>query len=101
MGQMLVFFFTSYTVGKMGQPIEQFAAFFPFSSPYAMIARAAQDDRVWIHGVAILGQLAFATLLLRVSVKLFKRNVMKSGSAGRIKDGGRRRLFGLIPIGRA
>jgi ABC-2 type transport system permease protein len=99
MAQLINFFFASYALTKTGQPIEQFAAIFPFSSPFAMIGRAALEPTLWHHGVAIVGQIFFAILLLRLGVVLFKRNVMKSGSAGRIKDDGKRRLFGLIPIG--
>jgi ABC-2 type transport system permease protein len=96
--QLLNFFFASSTVAKLGQPIERIACIFPFSSPFAMIARAAQDPTLWHHGVAIIGQIAFATLLLRVGVYMFKRNVMKSGSGGKLKDDGKRKLFGLIPM---
>lgn len=96
--QLINFFFASYTVTKMGEPIEQIACIFPFSSPFAMIARAAQEPTLWHHGVAFIGQIAFATLLLRVGVFLFKRNVMKSGSGGKIKGDGKRKLFGLIPM---
>ncbi len=96
--QLINFFFASYTVTKMDQPIEKLACIFPFSSPFAMIARAAQSPILWHHGVAFLGQIAFAALLLRVGVFLFKRNVMKSGSGGKIKGDGKRKLFGLIPM---
>lgn len=96
--QLINFFFASYTVTKIGEPIEQFACIFPFTSPFAMIARAAQEPTLWHHGVAFIGQIAFAALLLRVGVFLFKRNVMKSGSGGKIKGDGKRKLFGLIPI---
>jgi ABC-2 type transport system permease protein len=96
--QLLNFFFASSTVAKLGQPIERIACIFPFSSPFAMIARAAQDPTLWHHGVAIMGQIAFATLLLRVGVYMFKRNVMKSGSGGKVKGDGKRKLFGLIPM---
>jgi ABC-2 type transport system permease protein len=99
MAQLINFFFASYSVTKTGEPIEKFACIFPFSSPFAMIARAAQEPTLWHHGVAIIGQMAFAVLLLRVGVFLFKRNVMKSGSGGKIKTGGKRKLFGLVRIG--
>lgn len=98
MAQLINFFFASYSLTKIGQPIEQFASIFPFSSPFAMIGRAAQEPTLWHHGVAIIGQLAFAILLLRLGVMLFKRNVMKSGSAGRIKDEKSRKLFGLVRV---
>lgn len=97
--QLINFFFASYTVTQLDKPIEKIAAIFPFSSPFAMIARAAQDPTLWHHGVAIVGQILFAILLLRLGVYLFKRNVMKSGNGGKVKDdGGRRKLFGLIPM---
>ena len=98
MAQLLVFFLSMYSVTKIDEPVEQFAAIFPFSSPYAMIARAAQEPVLWYHGVAIIGQIAFAVLILRLGVALFKRNVMKSGSGGKIKDEGSRKLFGLVKV---
>ena len=99
MAQLINFFFASYALTKTGQPVEQFAAIFPFSSPFAMIGRAALEPTLWHHGIAIIGQLLFAILLLRLGVILFKRNVMKSGNAGRIKDAGKRKLFGFITVG--
>jgi ABC-2 type transport system permease protein len=98
MAQLINFFFASYALTKTGQPIEVFASVFPFSSPFAMIGRAALEPTLWHHAVAIIGQIFFAILLLRVGVYLFKKNVMKSGSAGRLKDDGKRKLFGLITV---
>ena len=98
MAQLINFFFASYALTKTGQPIEIFATVFPFSSPFAMIGRAALEPTLWHHGVAIIGQIFFAILLLRVGVYLFKKNVMKSGSAGRVKDNGKRKLFGVIAV---
>ena len=98
MAQLINFFFASYALTKTGEPIEKFAAIFPFSSPFAMIGRAALEPALWHHAVAIIGQALFAILLLRLGVYLFKKNVMKSGSAGRAKDDGARRLFGFIKM---
>ena len=98
MAQLINFFFASYALTKTGEPIEKFAAIFPFSSPFAMIGRAALEPVLWHHAVAIIGQIFFAILLLRLGVYLFKKNVMKSGSAGRAKDDGARRLFGFIKM---
>ncbi len=97
--QLIVFFFAVYTGPKLGQTIEQIACIIPLSSPLAMIARAAQEPTLWHHGVAIIGQAFFAILLLRIGVTMFKRNVMKSGSAGRGDGVQKRKLFGLIPVG--
>jgi ABC-2 type transport system permease protein len=98
MAQLINFFFASYALTKTGEPIEIFASVFPFSSPFAMIGRAALEPVLWHHAVAIIGQIFFAILLLRIGVYLFKKNVMKSGNAGRIKDEGKRKLFGLISV---
>lgn len=98
--QLIIFFFAMYTVTKLGQPIEQAASIFPFSSPFAMIARAAQVDILWHHGVAIIGQIFFTILVLRISVWLFRRNVMKSGKKIKKGETQRRKLFGLIPVSR-
>lgn len=99
--QLINFFFAMFTVTKINTPIETFACVFPFSSPFAMVARAAQDPTLWHHAVAVIGQGLFALLIIRVGVWLFRRNVMKSGSGGRAKPEGRRKLFGLVPISRA
>jgi ABC-2 type transport system permease protein len=100
MAQLINFFLAMYSVPKINQPIETFACIFPFTSPFAMVARAAQDATLWHHVVAITGQALFAMLIIRIGVYLFRRNVMKSGSGGRIKESGRRKLFGLVPMGR-
>lgn len=86
MGQLLVFFLAAMSVTKLGETIEWFAVIFPFSSPFAMIARAAQMDNLWQHGLAIAWQAIFTLLIIRFSVMLFKRNVMKSGQAARKKS---------------
>lgn len=98
MVQIINFFFAAYSITKINEPIEQFACIFPFSSPFAMLGRAAQEPTLWHHGVAIIGQMAFAVLLLKLGVVLFKRNVMKSGGGGKAKSDSKRRLFGLIPM---
>ena len=86
MGQLLVFFLAALTVTKLGEPIEWIAVIFPFSSPFAMIARAAQMDNVWQHGLALIWQGMFTLIIIRFSVMLFRRNVMKSGRSARKKN---------------
>ncbi|MBK6707174.1 MAG: ABC transporter permease [Sphingomonadales bacterium] len=98
MAQLINFFFAMYTVTKLGEPIELFACLFPFTSPFAMIARAAQDATLWPHLLAVVWQALFVLIILRVGVYLFRRNVMKSGSAGRIKETGGKKLFGLVKL---
>jgi len=85
MGQLLVFFLAYSSITKLGEPVEWFAVLFPFSSPFAMIARAAQMDNIWQHGLALIWQAIFTIVIIRFSVMLFRRNVMKSGQAARKK----------------
>lgn len=98
MAQLINFFLAMYTVTKLGEPIELFACLFPFTSPFAMIARAAQDTALWPHLLAVVWQALFVVIILRVGVYLFRRNVMKSGNAGRVKDSGSKKLFGLVKL---
>ncbi|WP_339689254.1 ABC transporter permease [uncultured Parasphingorhabdus sp.] len=86
MGQLLVFFLAYSAITKLGEPMEWFAVLFPFSSPFAMIARAAQMDNIWQHGLALIWQGVFTMIIIRFSVMLFRRNVMKSGQAARKKS---------------
>ena len=86
MGQLLVFFLAYSSITKLGEPVEWFAVLFPFSSPFAMIARAAQMDNMWQHGLALIWQALFTMIIIRFSVMLFRRNVMKSGQAARKKS---------------
>ena len=88
MCQVVIFFCASYAVNRMGEPPEIAAAIFPFSSPFAMIARAAQSDAIWPHLLAIIWQMLWVALIIRIGVRLFRRNVLKSGA------GDRRGLFG-------
>jgi ABC-2 type transport system permease protein len=83
MGQLLFFFLASYSVTRLGEPIELVAVAFPFSSPFAMLARAAQQDVLWQHLLALGWQAAWVLLLIRFGAALFRRNVLKSGGAKR------------------
>jgi ABC-2 type transport system permease protein len=93
MMQVVVIFFASSAIDKMGQPRELFACIFPFSSPFAMIARAAQSADVWPHVLAIGWQLIWVGVIVRIGVRLFRRNVLKSGAA---RQPLMRRLWGRL-----
>ena len=81
-GQLLVFLFASFAAGPFNSLPGIAAAIFPFSSPLAMIARAAQTPELWTHLAAIVWQGLWVWLTVKLSAKLFRRNVMKSGAAG-------------------
>ena len=91
MAQLLVFFLASYSLGHQGQPIEMAAAVFPFSSPFAMLARAATQPEIWPHFIAVAWQALWVFLIVRAGAALFRKTVMKSGPSR-----GRRGLGALL-----
>lgn len=99
MVQLMVFFLASYAMTQPGSAIEIFALVFPFSAPFAMLARAAQDPAILPHVAAIIAQCAWVLLLVRMGSALFRKRVMKSGPA-RVK-GPRRSLFRRKPAPQA
>src|SRR3546814_20511278 len=83
MGQVMIFFLASYAVNRPGQPAEIAALLFPWSSPFAMIARAAQAPDLWPHLAIIPWQALRVGLTVRLGVRIFRRIVMKSRSEER------------------
>jgi ABC-2 type transport system permease protein len=81
MMQLVVFFLSSYAMTKPGSPAEMFAVLFPFSSPFAMLARAAQQPGLGQHLLAIGWQALCVLVIVRLGSQLFRRRVMKSGPA--------------------
>lgn len=79
MMQVLLFFFASYAMAHQGEPIELAAIGFPLSSPFAMLARAAQDAALWPHLVALCWQALWVAIAIRIGASVFRRRVMKSG----------------------
>ncbi|RJY09492.1 ABC transporter permease [Aurantiacibacter aquimixticola] len=79
MFQILVFFFASLAVTDRGGWIEYTAMAFPLSSPFAMVARAATEDALWTHVLALAWQAMWVAIFIRIGAGLFRRRVMKSG----------------------
>ena len=79
MFQLMVFFFASYALTAKGTWVEWASWIFPVSSPYAMLARAAQNEEIWPHLVALGWQVLWVVLIVRAGAQLFRRTVMKSG----------------------
>lgn len=90
--QLIVFFLASFAMTDIGSPVELFAAIFPLSSPYAMVARAAQEPALWPHLVALAWQVLAVAVFVRAGARLFRRRVMKSGPAPAKKGFFRRRV---------
>ncbi len=87
--QLVNFFFASFAMAQPGSWIEKAAMVVPFSSPFTMLARAAQNGALWPHFLAIGWQLICVTVLVKLGAALFKKRVMQSGPAQ-----GRRSWFG-------
>jgi ABC-2 type transport system permease protein len=81
MMQLMVFFFASYALARPGTWIETASQVFPVSSPFAMLAHAAQSPELWPHVVALGWQTLWVAVIIRVGAQLFRRTVMKSGPA--------------------
>lgn len=92
MAQLVVFFLAAYAMTSPGTPLEIFAAVFPLSSPFAMLARAAQSPDIWPHILALGWQALWVALFIKGGATLFRRRVMKSGKG----SGGRKGIFGLF-----
>lgn len=84
MGQVGIFLFANYAAARQDSVAEIVACIFPFSSPFALMARAARFEDLWPHLVLLLWQGLCLWLTIRVGTRLFRHNVMKSRStAGR------------------
>ena len=91
MAQVMVFFFASFAVTQSGTWIEFTAIAFPLSSPFAMLSRAAVDEAIWPHLLALAWQALCVAVFIRVGSTLFRKKVLKSGPQGAKKE--KRRLF--------
>ncbi len=90
MMQLMVFFLAAATITQPGTTPELVAIAFPLSSPFAMIARAALQDSLWQHLLALAWQALAVILIVKGGSTLFRKRVMKSGGAGRAKTARRR-----------
>lgn len=88
MGQVGTFLLANYATSRPGTAIEVAASLFPFSSPFVLMARAAQFPEIWPHLLLLLWQGLCTWLIIRAGTAMFRRNVLKSGSRSR------RPLFG-------
>jgi ABC-2 type transport system permease protein len=85
MMQLMVFFLAAYTIKAPGSGLELAAVAFPLSSPFAMLARAAMEPELWTHALALAWQGLAVLALVKGGSLLFRKRVMKSGGAGRVK----------------
>jgi ABC-2 type transport system permease protein len=86
-GQLLLFGFASVGVARPESLVAKAAAIFPWSSPLAMLARAAELPTLWPHLPAMLWQFAWLALTIRLVARRFRSAVLKSGGVGRVRRG--------------
>ena len=83
MAQIGVFAVAALAVGAPDSGLAIGAAIFPLSSPYVMLARAAERPELWTHVVGIAWQLLCVALILWAAARLFRASVLKSGPSRR------------------
>ncbi len=76
--QMAMFGFALAAVSRPGSWVATAAELFPFSSPFAMAARAATGEAIWPHLAAIAWQLLWVTLTIALGARMFRRGVLQS-----------------------
>jgi ABC-2 type transport system permease protein len=80
--QVFVFVLAISAIGRTSGIAMWIAYVFPFSSPLAMVAFAAQYESLWPHLVALVWQALWIVLIIRASSRLFRLTVLKSGASG-------------------
>lgn len=74
--------------GAPGSAIAWVAEIFPFSSPFAMVARAANVPGIWPHLLALGWQIVWLVITITIGARMFRRGVLKSGSPRRARRHG-------------
>ena len=83
MAQMMIFALATIGVGHPDSASAIAGALFPLSSPFAMFGRAAELPALLPHVAAVAWQILWVIIILRLSARLFRRSVLKSGPAFR------------------
>ncbi len=78
--QVAVLGFATYGAAHPDSWVATASQIFPFSSPHAMAARAANSPELWPHAIALVWQLFWVAITVTIAARLFRRGVLKSGS---------------------
>jgi ABC-2 type transport system permease protein len=81
--QFTMFGLASSASGTPGGNMARLAEIIPFSSPMAMGARAATDEALWPHVVAVAWQTTWVAIIIWFGARLFRYGVLKSGGGWR------------------
>jgi len=82
--QVAMFGLSTAAAGDPGSDIARFAEWFPFSSPFAMAARAATDPAITPHLLALAWQSLWVAATIWVAARLFRTGVLKAGGGWRL-----------------
>ncbi|RHW19017.1 ABC transporter permease [Sphingomonas gilva] len=83
--QVAMFGLSAAAASSPGTGLATFAEIFPFSSPFAMAARAASSPEIWPHLLAIAWQALWLAITISIGARAFRRGVLQSGSGGKMK----------------
>lgn len=78
--QVAMFGLSQAAASQPGSTVARIAEIFPFSSPFAMAARAANSPELWPHLLALGWQLLWVAGTIWLGARLFRRGVLQSGS---------------------
>ncbi|MFL9841187.1 ABC transporter permease [Sphingomonas sp. ST-64] len=78
--QVAMFGFASVAAASPDSWVATAAELFPFSSPFAMAARAANSPELWRHFAALAWQALWVVITVTIAARLFRRGVLQSGS---------------------
>ncbi len=78
--QVAMFGLSQAAAARPDSTVARVAEIFPFSSPFAMAARAANRPELWPHLLALGWQLLWVALTVWIGARLFRRGVLQSGS---------------------
>jgi len=81
--QVGMFSLSTAAASAPGTGLARFAQVFPFSSPFAMAARAATDEARGVHLLALGWQALWVALVIYLSVRLFRAGVLSGGNGWR------------------
>lgn len=77
--QVAMFGLSSAAASDPHSTVARIAEIFPFSSPFAMAAHAANAPELWPHVLALGWQALWVALTVWIAARLFRRGVLKSG----------------------
>lgn len=80
--QVGMFALASAAANMPGTSTALIAQILPWSSPFAMTARAASDGSLWPHLLALIWQGVWVVITIAIAVRLFRTGVLKSGGSG-------------------